>query len=127
MYACHFRENVPKGKVVSVYVSFLSPNKICDGNFLNFSLSAKGKLKGFPLARNSLLLTHSSLIPSHGLLRKCVTHVIPTFELVYDIGQILGICFADSYNSLASRKYRSVLHYRYHRRLSGLLHQFDNC
>ena len=62
IYACHFRENVPKGKVVSVCVSFLSPNKICDGNFLNFSLSTKGKVKGFPLARHSLLFELSNTV-----------------------------------------------------------------
>ena len=48
----------PREKL-TVCVSFLSPNKICDGNFLNFSLtfslSTKGKVKGFPLARNSLI------------------------------------------------------------------------
>ena len=48
----------PREKL-SVCVSFLSPNKICVGNSLNFSLnfslSTKGKVKGFPLARNSLM------------------------------------------------------------------------
>ena len=59
VYACHSRANLPKGKVVSVCEISLSPNKICEGNSLNFSLSTKGKVKGkvkgFPLARNSLI------------------------------------------------------------------------
>ena len=45
MYACHSRANLPKEKAVSVCESSLSPNKICEGNSANFSLSAKGKLR----------------------------------------------------------------------------------
>ena len=59
VYACHSRANLPKGKAVSVCEISLNPNKICEGNSLNFSLSTKGKVKGkvkgFPLARNSLI------------------------------------------------------------------------
>ena len=55
VYAFHSRANLPKGKAVSVCEISLNPNKMCEGNSLNFSLSTKGKVKGFPLARNSLL------------------------------------------------------------------------
>ena len=54
VYACHFRASLPKGKAVSVCEISLRPNKICEGNSLNFSLSTKGKVKGkvkgFPFA-----------------------------------------------------------------------------
>ena len=46
VYACHSRANLPKGKAVSVCEISLNPNKICEGNSLNFSLSTKGKVKG---------------------------------------------------------------------------------
>ena len=59
----------PREKL-SVCVSFLSPNKICYGNFLNFSLnfslSAKGKVKGFPLARNSLIKISAAICSDFG-------------------------------------------------------------
>ena len=55
VYACHSRANLPKGKAVSVCEISLNPNKMCEGNSLNFSLSTKGKVKGFLLARNSLM------------------------------------------------------------------------
>ena len=59
VYACHSRANLPKGKAVSVCEISPNPNKICEGNSLNFSVSTKGKVrgkvKGFPLARNSLI------------------------------------------------------------------------
>ena len=65
VYACHSRANLPKGKAVSVCEISLHPNKICEGNSLNFSLSTKGKVKGkvkgFPLAQNSLMRKRSSL------------------------------------------------------------------
>ena len=38
VYACHSRANLPKGKAVSVCEIYLNPNKICEGNSLNFSL-----------------------------------------------------------------------------------------
>ena len=56
VYACHSRANLPKEKAVSVCEISLNPNKIGEGNSLNFSLSIKGKVKGFPLARNSLVI-----------------------------------------------------------------------
>ena len=51
MYACHSRANLPKEKAISVFESSLSPNKICEGNSLIFSLSAMGIVKGFPFAQ----------------------------------------------------------------------------
>ena len=59
MYACHSRANLPKEKAVSVCERSLISNKVCEGNSLHFSLNTKGKtkgkVKGFPLAQNSLL------------------------------------------------------------------------
>ena len=59
VYACHSWANLPKGKAVSVCEISLNPNKICEGSALIFSFctkgKVKGKVKGFPLARNSLI------------------------------------------------------------------------
>jgi hypothetical protein len=72
VYACHSRANLPKEKAVTVCESSLIPNKICEGNSLHFSLRPKGKVKGFPLARNSLLLL--------GLLLRTINVVVTTTQ-----------------------------------------------
>ena len=43
--ACHPQVNLPKGKAVFVCESSFNPKKLFEGNSLNFSLCAMGKIK----------------------------------------------------------------------------------